>query len=64
MLVGIFFTEVGCKLMRLMISANKEAKNAIKSFSDLDKIKTIVLHHDYGSNYIDLKYVSNPLFII
>lgn len=63
MLVGIFFTEVGCKLMRLMISADKEAKNAIKSFSDLDKIKTIVLNHDYkiDMNCIDLDILEKLL---
>ena len=52
MLVGIFFTEVGCKLMHLIINADKEAKNSIACFDSLDKIEYDLLKHEYE---IDIK---------
>lgn len=47
MLVGIFFTEVGSKLMHLIIDADKDAKNYILSFEDLNKVKSAVEKHKY-----------------
>jgi len=52
MLVGIFFTEVGCKLMHLIINADKKAKNSIACFDSLDKIEYDLLKHEYE---IDMK---------
>ena len=52
MLVGIFFTEVGCKLMHLIINADKAAKNSIASFDSLDKVEYDLLKHEYE---IDIK---------
>ena len=52
MLVGIFFTEVGCKLMHLIINADKDAKNSIVCFDSLDKIEYDLLKHEYE---IDIK---------
>lgn len=71
MLVGIFFTEVGCKLMHLIISADKDAKNSITSFKDLSSIKNQVIKHDYKINMdeIDIEGIksilvgNNSLFI-
>ncbi|HSQ87875.1 hypothetical protein [Romboutsia sp.] len=54
MLVGIFFTEVGCKLMHLIINADKEAKNSITCFDNLDKIGFDLLKHEYK---IDIKEI-------
>ena len=54
MLVGIFFTEVGCKLMHLIINADKEAKNSITCFDNLDKIGYDLLKHEYK---IDIKEI-------
>ncbi|MGL6107088.1 hypothetical protein [Romboutsia sp.] len=47
MLVGIFFTEVGSKLMRLIIIADKDAQNSIIGFNDLNKIKNGLLTYEY-----------------
>lgn len=63
MLVGIFFTEVGCKLMHLIINADKEAKNSITCFDDLDKIEYALLKHEYKLDIkeIDLKALKGIL---
>ncbi|MGL5506392.1 MAG: hypothetical protein ACRDB0_00665 [Paraclostridium sp.] len=50
MLVGIFFTEVGSKLMHLIISADEDAKNSIISFEDLSKVKSQIGKQDYKIN--------------
>ena len=42
MLIGLFFTEVGYKLMRLIIKADKLGKNSITSFNNLDEVKNQV----------------------
>ncbi|WP_270301286.1 hypothetical protein [Terrisporobacter petrolearius] len=52
MLIGLFFTEVGYKLMRLIIKADKGGKNSITSFNNLDEVKNQVEKHDYN---IDMK---------
>lgn len=54
MLVGIFFTEVGSKLMHLIIDADKDAKNYILSFEDLNKVKVAVEKHKYKVDINDL----------
>lgn len=54
MLVGIFFTEVGSKLMHLIISADNNAKNYIVSFEDLSKVKSQIDKHDYKINMDDI----------
>lgn len=63
MLVGIFFTEVGCKLMHLIISADKDAKNSITSFKDLSNVKSQVIKHDYKINMdeIDIEGIKSIL---
>lgn len=63
MLVGIFFTEVGGKLMHLIIDADKDAKNYITNFEDLNKIKKSLYEYDYkvDMNYIDLCTIKNIL---
>ncbi|MGL4912251.1 MAG: hypothetical protein ACRC3Y_07435 [Romboutsia sp.] len=63
MLVGIFFTEVGCKLMHLIINADKDAKNSITSFKDLNKIKNDISSHDYkiDMDCIDLTTIKSTL---
>lgn len=52
MLIGLFFTEVGYKLMHLIIKADKGGKNSIISFNNLDEVKNQVEKHDYN---IDMK---------
>ena len=52
MLIGLFFTEVGYKLMRLIIKADKGGKNSITSFNNLDDVKNQVEKHNYT---IDMK---------
>lgn len=52
MLIGLFFTEVGYKLMRLIIKADKGGKNSITSFNNLDEVKNQVEKHNYT---IDMK---------
>lgn len=63
MLVGIFFTEVGGKLMHFIIDADKDAKNYIINFEDLNKIKKSLYEYDYkvDMNYIDLCTIKNIL---
>ncbi|MGL5756266.1 MAG: hypothetical protein ACRCYC_13135 [Paraclostridium sp.] len=63
MLVGIFFTEVGGKLMRLIIDADNGAKNYIIDFDDLNKIKRNLDNYNYQVNMecIDLKSIKNVL---
>ncbi|SCJ23114.1 Uncharacterised protein [uncultured Clostridium sp.] len=63
MLVGIFFTEVGGKLMHLIIDADKDAKNYITNFEDLNKIKKSLYEYDYkvDMKYIDLCAIKNIL---
>ena len=63
MLVGIFFTEVGGKLMHFIIDADKDAKNYIINFEDLNKIKKCLYEYDYkvDMNYIDLCAIKNIL---
>lgn len=63
MLVGVFFTEVGGKLMHLIIDADKDAKNYITNFEDLNKIKKSLYEYDYkvNMNYIDLCTIKNIL---
>lgn len=47
MLIGLFFTEVGYKLMCLIIKADKCGKNSIILFNDLDEVKSQVEKHKY-----------------
>lgn len=63
MLVGIFFTEVGGKLMHLIIDSDKDAKNYIKNFEDLNNIKKCLSEYDYkvDMNNIDLCSIKNIL---
>ena len=63
MLVGIFFTEVGGKLMHFIIDADKDAKNYITNFEDLNKIKKCLYEYNYkvDMNYIDLCAIKNIL---
>ena len=51
-LIGIFFTEVGSKLMHLIINADKDAKNSVVCFDNLDSVKKNLISHDYN---IDIK---------
>lgn len=63
MLVGIFFTEVGGKLMHLIIDSDKDAKNYITNFEDLNNIKKCLNEYDYkvDMNNIDLCSIKNIL---
>lgn len=63
MLVGIFFTEVGGKLMHFIIDADKDAKNYITNFEDLNKIKKCLYEYNYkvDMKYIDLCAIKNIL---
>ncbi|QYE98653.1 hypothetical protein [Paraclostridium sordellii] len=63
MLVGIFFTEVGGKLMHLIIDSDKDAKNYITNFEDLNNIKKCLNEYDYkvDMNNIDLSSIKNIL---
>lgn len=54
MLIGLFFTEVGYKLMRLIIKADKVGKNSITSFNNLDEVKNQVEKHDYNIDMEDI----------
>lgn len=55
MLVGIFFTEVGLKLMHLIITSDENAKNSILTFDDLYKIKNELLTYNYK---VDIKKIN------
>lgn len=63
MLVGIFFTEVGGKLMHFIIDSDKDAKNYITNFEDLNNIKKCLNEYDYkvDMNNIDLCSIKNIL---
>lgn len=63
MLVGIFFSEVGCELMHTIIKADENAKNVVTEFDDLKKIERKLLEHDYDIdiNKIDIEYLKNLL---
>lgn len=63
MLVGIFFTEVGGRLMHLIIDSDKDAKNYITNFEDLNNIKKCLNEYDYkvDMNNIDLCSIKNIL---
>lgn len=63
MLVGIFFTEVGGNLMHLIIDSDKDAKNYITNFEDLNNIKKCLNEYDYkvDMNNIDLCSIKNIL---
>lgn len=54
MLIGLFFTEVGYKLMHLIIKADKGGKNSITSFNNLDEVKNQVEKHDYNIDMEDI----------
>ncbi|UEL47109.1 hypothetical protein TPDSL_27350 [Terrisporobacter petrolearius] len=54
MLIGLFFTEVGYKLMRLIIKADKGGKNSITSFNNLDDVKNQVEKHNYTIDMEDI----------
>lgn len=54
MLIGLFFTEVGYKLMRLIIKADKGGKNSITSFNNLDEVKNQVEKHNYTIDMEDI----------
>lgn len=54
MLIGLFFTEVGYKLMHLIIKADKGGKNSITSFNNLDEVKNQVEKHNYNINIEDI----------
>lgn len=47
MLIGLFFTEVGYKLMHLIIKVDKCGKNSIALFNDLDEVKNQLKKHEY-----------------
>lgn len=63
MLVGIFFTEVGSKLMHLIILADKDAKNLITTFDDFKKNKNILISYEYSIDIkdIDLESIKDLL---
>lgn len=63
MLIGLFFTEVGYKLMRLIIKADKCGKNSIILFNDLDEVKNQVEKHKYiiDIEEIDLDKIMDAL---
>ncbi|WP_434799427.1 hypothetical protein [Terrisporobacter vanillatitrophus] len=54
MLIGLFFTEVGYKLMHLIIKADKGGKNSITSFNNLDEVKNQVEIHNYNIDIEDI----------
>ena len=54
MLIGLFFTEVGYKLMHLIIKADKGGKNSITSFNNLDEVKNQVEKHNYNIDMEDI----------
>ena len=64
MLVGLFFTELGYKLMHLIIVADKDGKNAITCFENLDEVERQIRAHNYSIdiNEIDLDAVMDILF--
>ncbi len=55
MLVGVFFTELGNKLMHEIIIADNTGDNTIKSFDDLDEVKKRVEKHNYD---IDIEKIN------
>ena len=63
MLVGIFFTELGYKLMHEIIKGDKEAKNLIVSFKQLDdvELKIIKYNYDIDINQIDVGCIKELL---
>lgn len=63
MLVGIFFSEVGYRLMHQIIKGDKNARNFIKSFKKLDEIEDRIIKYDYDVdiNEIDIPYIKELL---
>lgn len=58
MLIGIFFTEVGYKLMHEIISGDKNAKNSILHFNKLDDIEKAINKGEYTVNIEEIN-ISN-----
>lgn len=71
MLVGIFFNEVGCDLMKQIIISDKGAKEVLLQYDNLKNLEKNILNHncDVNINMIDLKSLkelllkNNDLFI-
>lgn len=63
MLIGIFFTEIGGKLMHYIILSDKNTNDCNFNFEDLEYIKTILANHDYNINIdeIDLNSIKSLL---
>lgn len=61
MLVGIFFSEIGYELMRIIISSDANAKNLISSFSNLNEVEKIIKNHKHNINIhqIDIANLEN-----
>lgn len=54
MLVSIFFTELGFKLMHLIIKGDVKTKNSITSFDDLNKIENYINNIEYTVDIDDI----------
>lgn len=63
MLVGIFFSEIGYKLMHEIIKGDINAKNFVMSFNKLDEIEERIVKYDYDVyiNEIDIPYIKELL---
>lgn len=58
MLVGIFFSEIGYELMRIIISSDANAKNLISSFSNLNEVEKIIKNHKHNINIHQIDIVA------
>lgn len=54
MLIGLFFTEVGYNVLHLIVKADRNGKNYIISFNDLNKVMNQVQNHNYNINIEDV----------
>lgn len=63
MLIGIFFTEIGGKLMHYIIVSDKNTSDFNFNFEDLKYVRTTLTNHDYNIEIdeIDLNSIKNLL---
>lgn len=48
MLIGLFFNEIGCSIMIILVKGDIRAKNLISSFDDLKQVEKNILCHEHN----------------
>lgn len=63
MLIGLFFNEMGCAVMKILIQGDKEARNLIENFDSLEDVERNIKIHNHAIDIekIDLESLENIL---